>query len=291
MSTTKKLKSGMPTLGRYEFALLADLRRAGKTTLALPEDRAVVSRHSTRPLRLLSQMAHKGLLRRVQKGRYVVLGPGAGALRDEVSFFAIVDAAFPSTRYAVSLLSALAYYGLTDHEPYEVTILADLPQGATPPREVGDVPIRVRTERRDGRWFGVRTQEDGFGSFRIADPERAIIDSLDRPELAGGPETVVRALARGLLKGTLRVPRLVRYAERHSVRVARRAGFLLELLEAAEPAQLQPLRERAKQTRRVDSLFGLDEDTKDFEKNAAWRLRTEVPAAVIRAWAAYEEAG
>jgi predicted transcriptional regulator of viral defense system len=288
MSGTKK--PHMPALGRNEFALLADLRRAGKSTLALPEDRAVIERHSARPLRLLSQMTNKGLLQRVQKGRYVVLGPGAGPLRDEVPAFAIVDAAFSSSRYAISFLSALAYHGLTDHEPYEVTMIADVPQGATPPREIAGVAVRVRAERRDTRWFGVRTEEDNFGSYRIADPERAIIDSLDRPELSGGPETVVRALARGLLNGTLRVSRLVRHADRHSVRLARRLGFLLELLAATEPAQLQPLRERAKQTRRVDSLFGLDDDDTDMEKSAAWRLRTEVPASVIRAWAAYEEA-
>jgi predicted transcriptional regulator of viral defense system len=278
-------------LGPREFALLAALRHAGKTTLVLPKDREFVQQHSKRPLRLLSQMANKGLLRRVQRGRYVVLGPGAGSLREELPAFSILDAAFAPRRYAISFLSALAFHGLTDHEPFEVTLLVDLPKGGTAPREIAGVPIRVRAERRDRRWFGIRTNDDNYGAYRIADPERAIVDSVDRPELAGGPEIVVRALSRGVLNGTLRVPRLVRYADRHSIRLARRIGYLLDTLDAASPEQLQVLRARAKQSRRSDSLFGVDADADRVEKNSVWRLETEIPTVIVRSWAAYEEGG
>jgi len=105
-------------LGPSELGLLTELRRAGKTTVAWPADRETVERHTKRPPRLLSQMAQKGLLSRVQRGHYVVLGPGAGSLREEVPPFSTLDAAFAETRYAITFLSALAYYDLTDHAPY-----------------------------------------------------------------------------------------------------------------------------------------------------------------------------
>jgi predicted transcriptional regulator of viral defense system len=283
-------KTGSPQIGPKEFGLLAELRRSGRTTLVLPNDRDLVAAFSTRPLRLLSQMAGKGLLYRVRRGHYLVLGPGAGRGEDEVPRFALLDAALTSSRYAISFLSALAYHGLTDHEPYDVTLLVDLPRGTTAPRRIADVPVRVRVERRDARWFGVRTAEDRYGTFRIVDPDRALIDSIDRPAFAGGPETVVRSLSRGLLTGTLRVPRLVRYSNRHSIRVARRLGYLLEALDAGEPEDLQPLRERSRQSRRSDKLFGIDADVEDLDRISPWRLRSEVPIGVIRAWAAYEEA-
>jgi predicted transcriptional regulator of viral defense system len=276
-------------LGRSEYGLLTELRRTGKTTLALPHDRQTVERYSTRPLRLLSQMAQKGLLRRVQRGHYVVLGPGGGSLREEVPTFSTLDAAFGDTRYAITFLSALAYYDLTDHTPYAVTLIADLPEGATPPRQIAGIPVRARAERRDDRWFGVRRQEDGFGSFCIADPERAILDSLASPAFAGGPEVAVRALARGLRDDTLRIARLVRYGSDHSIRLARTTGFLLELLGVADDERLAPLKTRAKQTRRYDKLFGLDDDEAELEVSAAWWLQSAIPASVIRAWAAYNE--
>jgi predicted transcriptional regulator of viral defense system len=277
-------------VGPQEFGLLAQLRRLGKSTLVLPDDRDLVAAFSTRPSRLLSRMAAKGLLRRVSRGHYLVLGPGAGRAEDEVPRLAVLAAALASSRYAISFLSALTYYGLTDHESYDVTLLLDLGRGATAPRRIAGVPVRVRVERRDWRWFGVRTAEDRFGTFRITDPERAIIDSVDRPTFAAGPETVVRSLSRGLLNGTLRVSRLVRYSERHSVRVARRVGYLLETLDVAGVEQLQPLRDRSKQSRRTDRLFGVAADADDVDRISAWRLETEVPTSVIRAWAAYEEA-
>ena len=274
-------------LGPSELGLLTELRRAGKTTLAWPADRATVERHSKRPPRLLSQMAQKGLLRRVRRGHYVVLGPGAGSLREEVPSFSTLDAAFGDTRYAITFLSALAYHNLTDHAPYAVTLLADLPDGATPPRQIAGIPVRVRAERRDDRWFGVRRQEDFFGSFRIADPERAVIDSLAFPTFAGGPEVVVRALARGLANETLRTSRLVRHADRHSIRLARTTGYLLELLDV-DDERVAPLESRAKQTRRYDTLFGLD-DGGEVEVSRRWWLKSALPETIIRAWAAYAE--
>lgn len=274
-------------LGPSEYALLSELRRAGKTTLTLPGDRPTVARYSSRPLRLLSQMTEKGILRRAQRGHYVVLGPGGGSLRDEVPTFSAIDAAFGETRYAITSLSALAYYELTDHDARAVTLIADLPEGATAPRQMAGIAVSVRTERRESRWFGIRRQENSFGTFRIADPERAVVDSLAFPASAGGPEIVVRALARGLENGTLRIPRLVRYASQHSIRLARTMGYLLELLGAGEEV-LAPLRARAKQTRRYDILFGLTDDAEP-EAVRSWMLKSDVPSSVIQAWGSYGE--
>jgi predicted transcriptional regulator of viral defense system len=254
--------------------------------VGLPEDRAFVERLSKNPRLLLSRMAKKGLLHRVAHGRYIVAGPGAEDARFEVPAFVLLDSALAPQRYALSFLSALAHYGLTDHDPYELTILLGLRRGASPPTEVAGLPVRARVERRDDHWFGIRTEADGFGRYQIADPERAIIDSLDRPELSGGPETVVRALAGGLRDDRLRVVRLIRYGAAHSIRVARRLGFLLETIGVADE-RLSVLQERSQRSRRSDSLFGTDAE--EVEWSARWRVQLDVPPELIEAWAAYEE--
>ena len=280
----------MPTVAPKEFDLLRDLNRQRKRTVQLPGDAELVARHTKNPKLLLSRMAAKGLLRRIQRGRYLVVGPGGGTLLEEASPYAIIDGALSPRRYAVSFLSALSYYGLSDHEPFDVTLLLDERRDASPPTELAGISVRARVDRRDDRWFGIRIAETRGGSFQIADPERAIIDSLDRPSLGGGPETVVRALARGLRSGELRLSRLRRHALRHSVRVARRLGYLLELLDAASEGDLAQLATAAKRSHRTDTLFGLsgERDDDDVPRDSRWCLRIDIPPEMISGWAAYE---
>lgn len=280
----------MPTVAPQEFALLAELHRTGRRTLSLPADRQLVERHSAQPAKLLHRMSTKGLLRQVGRGRYLVVGPGGRDLRQEAEPFALLDAALAPRRYAISFLSALSHYGLTDHEIEELTILLDSPRGKSAPTAIAKMAVRAVVVRRDDRWFGIRTEQDGGGRYRIADPERALIDSLDRPELAGGAEVIVRALARGLRNDTLRLARLLRYAEQHSARLARRLGFLLQITELATDEQLAGLRARARSSRKYDSLFGGQEDEKSGQTDPRWRLHLDVPPELARGWALYEDA-
>jgi predicted transcriptional regulator of viral defense system len=280
----------MSTVAPQEFALLAELHRAGRRTVTLPDDRPLVERHSAQPLKLLHRMSRKGLLRQVGRGRYLVVGPGGREARQEAEPFALLDAALAPRRYAISFLSALSHYGLTDHESEELTILIDSPRGKSAPTAIAKMAVRAVVVRRDDRWFGIRIDQDIGGRYRIADPERALIDSLDRPELAGGPEVVVRALARGLRNDTLRLARLLGYAEQHSGRLARRVGFLLQITELATDEQLAGLLIRARATRKYDSLFGIASDGKPGQTDTGWRLHLDVPAALVCGWAMYEKA-
>jgi predicted transcriptional regulator of viral defense system len=235
-------------------------------------------------------MTRKGLLRHVSRGRYLVVGPGGGELQQEASAFGLLDAALRPRRYAVSFMSALAHYGLTDHEPEELTILLDAPRGLSAPGQIAGMGVRAHVVRRDDRWFGIRTEIDDGGRYQIADPERAIIDSLDRPGLAGGPELVVRSLARGILNNDLRIVRLLRYANQHSVRLTRRLGFLLDTTGLATPEQLGTTFQRAHSNRVYDPLFGSKRESRDGPRDARWRVIIDLPPEVLRGWALYEEA-
>ena len=278
------------TVAPQEFELLADLKREGQTTIVLSRDRALVKRHSSRPNKFLHDMAKKGLLRHLAHGRYLVVGPGGdkvSLLRDRPAL-ALLDSGLAPRRYMVTFLSALAYYGLTDHEPHVITLLIDEPNNVSPPDTVAGLAVKAKISRTN--WFGVRSEEDGAGGLvRIADPERAILDSLNFPDFAGGPEIVVRALARGILNKQLRIKRLIRYADQFGGRVARRTGFLLELLGAADDDELESLRASARKSGRYDPLFGLDDLSDDAaERDSTWRLILDVPSEIVRAWASYE---
>ena len=77
------------------------------------------------------------------------------------------------------------------------------------------------------RFFGY--VQTGLGShvFPIAEPEKALLDSLYLPRYAGGMEEVAKAVAEAL--AGVRVALLTEYAAKMGVRsVCSRLGFLLE---------------------------------------------------------------
>ena len=77
------------------------------------------------------------------------------------------------------------------------------------------------------RFFGYARARQGAAEFPIAEPEKALLDSLYLPRHAGGMEEVARAVTAA--SGELRPDVLAEYAAKMGVRsVSSRLGFLLE---------------------------------------------------------------
>lgn len=84
------------------------------------------------------------------------------------------------------------------------------------------------------RFFGRLSLRRRGVTIRVSDPERTILDCLDRPEYAGGLAGVVRVL--GLAKPDLNWSRLGAYLDRFGNRsLALRLGFLAEHVRGSLP--------------------------------------------------------
>jgi len=174
----------------------------------------------TRPqaYQVLHRLAGSGLVHRIAPGRYVVGGPGEGTALGQPFFLAtrIVEPSY------VGFWSALHYYGWTEQAPREVFVVNTRRSGR---RTVERIAIRF-VRLRPSRFFGYASARSGNVEFPVAEPEKAIVDSLLLPELCGGMELVAGAL-REALPGLER-PKLEAYAARTAVRsLASRLGFLL----------------------------------------------------------------
>lgn len=90
-----------------------------------------------------------------------------------------------------------------------------------------------------GRFYGFKTERTPTGPVRIATPEKAILDSLDRPDLGGGLPEIVKALR----KTSLYDPEaLMSLAARHpSTALAHRLGYLMSVLGVGDPTSLRRL--------------------------------------------------
>lgn len=167
---------------------------------------------------VLHRLAASGIVRRLANGRYVFVGLGPSPAEAQPLYLGtrLVEPSY------VSFWSALGYYGWTEQASRLVFLATARRSGR---HSVGSFVFRF-VRLRPSRFFGYAAVRDGELEFPVAEPEKAILDSLYLPDAAGGMGLVADALAEAA--GGLDVPKLESYAARMGVRsLASRLGHLL----------------------------------------------------------------
>lgn len=267
-------------VGSAEAALLTDLERAEIPVLSLPHHRSLLNDFDDVSLyKTIHRLVVKGWLLRIESGKYVVVPRAARGGWHEHPF--IIAAAISPTPYYISYWSALSHHDLTEQ----------LPRGVF----VASLGGRKRALRFQG-WsyrFIHRTQRSFYGfqeqemiglngaarvGVAIADPEKAILDSLDDETLAGGFGEIVKAIHRGLTDQILAVDRLIDYALRYPNRaVVARLGYILT--RSAVPAAgdlLRVIRKTGYPPRLSATVPG-----EDAHRDRTWNVLVNVPDAIF----------
>lgn len=216
--------------GPTESKLLTDLERLEIPVLSLQKHRALLRDFEDKQLRgLLSDLSGKGWLRRVEAGKYVVIPRAAQGAWHEHPF--IIAAAVAPEPYYISYWSALSFHNLTEQMPRGVFV-------AITGRRKQSISFQNWlyrfVTRPKNAFFGFSSHEmvglNGAArvDVAIAEPEKAILDSLGAEQLAGGMSEVVKAIRRGFEDNLLSVDRLVEYALRYpNAAVVARLGYIL----------------------------------------------------------------
>jgi predicted transcriptional regulator of viral defense system len=182
----------------------------------------------------LRQLRRDGRLRRVRRGVYLLVAPTGST---DARVLSLIDAVTPRP-YLITAGRALAELGLSDQHFFRVIVLTshrltDWSWRGDEVRYALLVPERI---------WGLYTPNGPA----IALPERAILDCLANPPWGVTLPQTAEAIDRAV-PGRTSPENLAQAAERYgSAAVARRLGYLLELLhgpDAAEP--LLPLRGRS----------------------------------------------
>jgi len=198
--------------------ILWHLEDAGVQTFTTQEFARLFHLEADRAHQVLYRLEKRGIVRRFKRGRYVVLGLGGRE--------ALGHAFFLGTRLVepsyVGFWSALHYYGWTEQAPRVVSV-ANTKRSRE--ARVEAYSIRLVKLRAD-RFFGYTVGVQGTYGFPIAEPEKAILDSLLLPSRSGGVEEAAKALVEAA--GELRLERLESYAiQLRSETVVSRIGHLL----------------------------------------------------------------
>lgn len=162
--------------------------------------------------RILGNMADKGLVHRLARGRYVL-----SETYDELDSYEIASHLEPASY--IGFWSALHFHGLTEQVPQTVFVVVTKAK-----RSLHVQGQQVRFVQVDPEtFFGY----DRYGHAVVSDPAKTLIDCLRLPEYAGGIAHVFDAIPD--TPDAIDIERVVRYAERlGSGAVAARIGYLLE---------------------------------------------------------------
>jgi len=210
-------------LGGLEARTIADLAAEGKTLFTLGDLQAKLgSRLKAR--KMASKLVKKQWLERLARGVYLVLELSAGSRPKWTEDRYYIASKLASPCY-IGFYNALHKYAWTEQVPLVVNTIVTSPLKN---RVIHGVEYRfIAVTKR--KFFGrVKIVERGH-EIEFSDPEKTIVDALDRPEYCGGMEEVAKALF--IAKETLDFPKVVSYAERSgNGAVLKRLGFLCEMM-------------------------------------------------------------
>lgn len=176
---------------------------------------------------LLHRLESKKWLERISKGVYAFI-PAEFGYEER---FPPVDPFTAGSRliepYYFSYGTATSYYGFTTQIPSTHFIATTKKK---PPYLWRNIGFHFVTLSRR-KFFGFKEVILNRVKVRIAEPEKAILDSLDKPRYAGGIEEIVRVIYRGF--GKIDSGKLAEYAVKMSSHtLCQRLGFILDFLRS-----------------------------------------------------------
>ncbi|HEY3081770.1 MAG TPA: type IV toxin-antitoxin system AbiEi family antitoxin [Chloroflexota bacterium] len=224
-------------LSSRELALLSEWEMDGVTRVR-PCDLAERLGEPAVARKTLARLAAKRALDRVAKGVYAVRPLRAVGQPWAWSSAASVAHAMAGQTYYVGGAVALTLHRLTtqvNHAVVDVFVPAQRDD-----RSIDGVRVRFHTAAwKDAFAFGVTTVEVDGVPVAVSDPERTLLDVLDRPELVGGAAAAVDAFRTGIAR--VDAAHLAEHAARWGrISLRQRAGYLLEQA-GVPPAILAPL--------------------------------------------------
>jgi len=223
---TRSIKGLSPT----EAEILSRLAANGQTIFRVEDVRRYWKDGTTARL-ALSRLARGGWLKRLERGRYMLVPLEAGPER-EWTGDAFVLAMHLLQPGAIAYWSALYYWSLTEQIP--LTVFVQSPARKAKAEMVID-GVRYRfVTIGEARFFGLQERSLGGQFIWVTDREKTVLDATDRSDLCGGVGQLVQVLQGHWSE--LNWPKLTDYLARFGSGASyKRLGYLVEILDLPLP--------------------------------------------------------
>lgn len=227
------------TLGDTGSNLLTELTRQGKRLFAFNDAAKIYGTSNSGLHRLLSRLVKRRWLQRMERGKYLILPFEAGR-EGEWTEHEFIIASYLIDPYYIGFRSALNYYGYTEQVSRTVFI-ASTRRKSKPALEISGVTYRF-VYMSERKFFGETEVILDKHRVNISEPEKTIVDCLDRLRYCGGAAEVAKALWYG--RDELDFVKLAEYARKSGNRaVSQRLGYLLETLSPDRDEAIAILRD------------------------------------------------
>ncbi|MBT9159711.1 MAG: type IV toxin-antitoxin system AbiEi family antitoxin domain-containing protein [Dehalococcoidia bacterium] len=214
------------TLGDTGSNLLTELTRQGKRLFTFDDAAKIYGTSNSGLHGLLSRLVKRRWLQRMERGKYLILPFEAGR-EGEWTEHEFIIASYLINPYYIGFRSALNYYGYTEQVSRTVFI-ASTRRKSKPALEISGVTYRF-VYMSEHKFFGETEVILDKHGVNISEPEKTIVDCLDRLRYCGGVAEVAKALWYG--RDELDFVKLAEYARKSGNRaVSQRLGYLLETL-------------------------------------------------------------
>jgi predicted transcriptional regulator of viral defense system len=180
------METNLRSLGPAEARVVLSFREQGRDVIEAGDIIGLLDSEQT-GRKVIRNLVRKGWLTRLTGGRYMLLPPERGAENLGENNPLAVASAVVEDSY-VGWWSAASFHGFTTQKPATVFVAVRRQIKA---RTIEDAEIRfVKVEPR--KFFGARRYTVYGRSTNISDPEKTVIDCIDRPDLAGGGAELTR---------------------------------------------------------------------------------------------------
>jgi predicted transcriptional regulator of viral defense system len=218
------------TLGPAEARVVLSFREQGRDVVEADDIISLLASEKT-GRKVIRNLVRKGWLTRLVGGRYMFLPPERGAENIGENNPLAVASAVVDESY-VGWWSAASFHGFTTQKPATVFVAV---RKQTAPLTIEGAEIR-------------------FVSTRISDPEKTLVDCIDRPDLAGGPSELTR-IVHAAMAEIDQEKLMIAALQMNSKALLQRLGFLSDLVE--RPLKDEPRQQlRAAIPKKTRSTFG-----------------------------------
>jgi len=223
---------------------------------------------------LLHNLERKHQLERVTRGLYQFIPLSYGyPERIPPSNSFIIGAALIEPYY-FSYYTSNSHYGFTTQMPFTLFIATTKKK---PDIAWASSAFKFVTLSKQ-KFFGYRREKVFDTEVNMAEPEKSLVDSFDKPRYSGGTEQLARITWRGLPR--VKKEKLVKYAIRmNSYTLIQRLGFIIDFLAKEELVKPLPRNLKDKMLRHVGktAIYLNSRKPKTGEFSREWRIINNVP--------------
>ncbi len=253
------------TLGKVSANLISKLCEDTKTIFTILDAQKILGKNYNETTDLLSKLVKRKVINRLKQGKFLIIPQEIGNVDKYFgNWFVAAREIVNSPKYYIGFYSAMQYWGMLTQPLSKIFIVTSKRQVV--PKQMKDNLIFVFMKEKS--IWGIKeewvTQSQ---KVRLSDLERTILDALIYPQHCGGITEIAKGI--WITKDKINYSKLEEYIKKYNKNVvAKRLGYILEILEVNKPSLLLGLRPYVK------DRYDLLDPTMPYEnKNKNnWRL-------------------